>query len=128
MKVKPDDLADEALLAELQARLARSTKPSPDWIDAYRDGELLRTDECAAICDTSTETIRRRLSDADEMGQPIGLRFADVWLVSRRRLLADIERRKGLPERLAAESRAEKILKTRLPPHLSPRFVGVATG
>jgi hypothetical protein len=121
------DLADATLLAELAERLARSAKPATDWVAAYSDGELLRSDEAGIVAGLSAETIRRRCSESFDIGQPIGVHFAGVWLISARRLLADIEDRNGLPERLAAESRAEKLLKTRLAPQLSPQIVAPAT-
>ena len=127
MARKLDDLADADLLAELATRLAGSAKPATDWVDAFDAAELLRSEEAAAIADVSSETIRRRCVEAADIGKPLGVHFAGVWLVSRERLLCDIERRRGRSERLAAETRAEKVMKTRAPPQISSRFVAVTT-
>ena len=86
-KPRLDDFDDEILFAEVMARMTRSKTVVPDWIDAYASGEMLRLDEAAAIADVSDESIRRWASEADDVGQPIGVNFASVWLLSRRRFL-----------------------------------------
>jgi hypothetical protein len=121
------EIGTEDLLTEISERLKHVETP-PDWVDGYRAGEVLRTDQAACIAAVSDETIRRRCHEADNTGRPIGILIAKaVWLVSRKRLLADIERRGGRHARLAAESRAEKLFKTRLPPQLGARSVAMAT-
>ena len=107
LKLRDIAQADADLLAELATRLAGSAKPATDWVDAFDAAELLRSDEAAAIADVSSETIRRRCVEAADIGKPLGVHFAGVWLVSRERLLCDIERRRGRSERLAAETRAD---------------------
>ena len=118
-------MTNEALLAELKDRLTRT---QPDWVDDYRSGEVLKTDEAAIIAACSSETIRRRAAEAAERGRPIGVLIAKaVWFISLKRLLEDIELRDGKHERMAAESRAKKLLETRSPPQLSVRSVATAT-
>jgi hypothetical protein len=108
-----DDLDDVTLLAELLAR-ARSAIPesAPDWVALHfqHKPEVLRVDQAAVIAGKSAETIRKWCTDLAAVGRPIGVRFAgSVWLVSRKRLLAEIERRYGPSGRLAAEARAKKM-------------------
>ena len=111
------NLSNATLIAELSARLARSAGAEEDWVAAYERGEVLRTDEAALIADVSVDTLRRYCSHAADVGQPLGVCIAGaVWLVSVRRLLADIERRKGHHARLVAEERAAKLQKSRSSP------------
>jgi hypothetical protein len=120
-------ISTDNLLAELGARL-QPMEPAGDWVDAFDGGEVLRTDQAAFIAGTSDETVRRRCVEAADTGRRIGILFARaVWLVSKRRLLDDIERRDGRSARLAAETRAEKLFKTRPPPQLSLRSVATPT-
>ena len=87
-------MTNEALLAELKDRLTRT---QPDWVDDYRSGEVLKTDEAAIIAACSSETIRRRAAEAAERGRPIGVLIAKaVWFISLKRLLEDIELRDGI--------------------------------
>lgn len=128
MKPRLDHTPDDVLLGELQERLARS-KVVTDWVSAYHDGEALKTDEAALVAGCSAATIRRRAALAAENGKPIGVQFAkSVWIISLARLLDHIEHHDGKPARLAAETRTEKLLKTRAAPQLSVHSVGAATG
>ena len=123
-----DDDVDR-IVSALVARLGQAAElPCTDWVDQYRAGEALRTDEAATIADVSAETIRRHCADGERNGRPIGVLVAgSVWLVSRRRLLDEIERRDGRPERLAAESRAQKNAKMWPQPQSPIPFVAMAT-
>jgi hypothetical protein len=114
-----ENVADGDLIAALTARLARSeASTAADWIEEFRTGEVLLAGEAAAIASTSDDTVRRRLAEAKNRGERIGLCFAGVWFVSLRWLLADIERRFDPHERLAAESRARKVIEMRSTPHI----------
>lgn len=80
-----------------------------DWVDAWIDGDAIRTDEAAYIYGHSAQTIRRLAEAAAVTGRPIGKQVSkSVWLISRRRILDWIEREKGLPARVEAGARAEK--------------------
>ncbi len=105
----------EAVAAEAVAVL-RATAPSRDWLDEVLDdsGDALKTDEAAFVMGVHIDTMRDRAKAAASAGKPIGFLMASaVWLYSKRRILASIETEKGLPARLAAETRAEKSAKSR---------------
>src|SRR5258706_16164387 len=105
----PDQLAKR--IDEIAAEL-RQLPACGDWIDAFTSHDAISSDEAAFIAGCSAQTIRRRATEAAEIGQPIGISFASaVWLISKRRLLDYIETHKGRSGRLAAESRAEKYAK-----------------
>lgn len=118
--MKLDAVSGADLAAEVTARLMRTA--GDDWVALHyqHEPEVLRSDEAAAIADCSSETIRKWCAEAAAADRPIGVRFAaGVWLVSRVRLLDEIERRHGLSARLAAEGRAKKMHKSLTPPDLS---------
>jgi hypothetical protein len=74
-----------------------------DWVSDT--GEVLTVNEAAQLADCSVETVRRWASDFG-----IGRLFASsLWLISRRRLLAHIERRHGKAAMLAAASRGKNL-------------------
>lgn len=101
----------QEITRELRRQLDRldSLPLEGDWVDAWIDGDAIRTDEAAYIYGQSVQTIRR-VADASAMtGRSIGKQVSkSVWLISRRRLLDWIEREKGLPARVEANARAEK--------------------
>jgi hypothetical protein len=81
--------------------------PVGHWVHAYVAGDAIGTDAYIAGC--SPQTIRRRATEAEATGNPIGGWFAQsVWLISKQLLLDDIEQREGLHGRNAAISRVEK--------------------
>ncbi len=91
-----------------------------DWVDAFAEGDAIGSEEAAFIVGCSPQTIRRKAAEAAAAGRPIGIWFAQsLWLISKRRLLADIEKRDGRHERLAAESRAKEYAKMNAPPQNS---------
>jgi hypothetical protein len=79
--------------------------PTGDWVDAWAEGEAIGTDEAAYIGDCSQQTVRRRAVEAQAAGEPIGILFMGVWLISRRRWLDDIEGREGRLGRDVAKAR-----------------------
>jgi hypothetical protein len=107
MRTAADIAAD---LGPLVDELRASSKPK-DWLDAYRDGDLLFTYEAADIASRSVETVRRWCAEAEDVGNPIALSLAggSVWLISAPRFLDYIEATKGRPARLEAEERAKNI-------------------
>ena len=113
------DISDSDLAAEMLARMARSSQS--DWIDAYAAGEIVTSGEAAYICATSPDTILRRIDASVDIGSPIAVKFADVWLISKRRLLADHAHHEGHDEAEAAAERARALRswpqKVRLRPH-----------
>jgi hypothetical protein len=121
-------------LAELLERAAGKLRqlPAPvcsDWVDAFVEGDAIGTDFAGYICNCSAQTIRRRATDAAAAGKPLGIWFAQsVWLISKRRLLDDIEREEGRPGRLVAETRAAQYAKMNAPLQKAPAPERAATG
>jgi hypothetical protein len=113
-------------------RIAEELRQQPsagDWVDAFAERDAIGTDEAGFIADCSAQTIRRRASEATASGKPIGIWFAQsVWVISKRRLLDDIEARDGLPGRLAAISRADKYVALNPRDQVSMRDGLAATG
>jgi hypothetical protein len=99
------DIDDRDLLAEVAARLARSAGDPEDWVTAYRDGDALRSDEVGFVLGVSADTARRRCERANDLGSPLGILVAGLWLVSLRRLLRSLKP----DERAAAEARAKTL-------------------
>jgi hypothetical protein len=119
---------DKALLTELAARLA--VRPPPlDWVASYAVGDALKSDAAAVIAGCSAQTIRRRAEDAADTHRPLGVLLAgSVWLISLARLFDWIECHEGMPERLAAETRASKLAQLSASPQQSLRSGTAATG
>jgi hypothetical protein len=130
----PQTADDPIELPELLERAAAElrqlqTWASGDWVDAFVDGDAIGTDCAAFICGCSAQTIRRRATDAAAEGRPLGVWFArSVWLISKRRLLDDIERADGRPGRLVAETRAAQYAKLNVPLQKPPALERAATG
>jgi hypothetical protein len=132
--IEPPDVGpmgnyDLAKLLERAAAELRQLAAPADWVDAFVDGDAIGTDFAAYICDCSAQTIRRRATDAAAAGKPLGIWFAQsVWLISKRRLLDDIEREEGRPGRLVAETRAAQYAKMNAPLQKAPALERAATG
>jgi hypothetical protein len=111
---KVQDLAEKFASSHHLAP-AEPAPPSPAWMEEIARGEILTTNDAAAIVGvTSTQAIRTRCEDREQKGRPIGFCFGGfrgTWLISRRLLMTDIEREDGVPARLSAESRAKKLPK-----------------
>jgi hypothetical protein len=112
------DLAARLIaIAGEAAAAVREKQPAPapvrDWLSELLDivgGDVCNSDAAAMIAGCHADTIRSRAVTAMETGQPIGILVAgSAWLFSIRRLLDAIEAKNGLPARLAAVSRAEKV-------------------
>ena len=119
-----NDLADQLAVIAAQLRSQEQEQPpARDWLAELLDipgGDVINSDSAAAIMNCCADTARGRAVIAMEEGQPIAVLVANAaWFFSERRLLADIEGRKGLPERLAATTRAEKEREFRRRPMLS---------
>lgn len=127
MKSPLDHIGDDVLLTELAARLA--ARPPPlDWVSAYSSGDAIKTDAAAIVAGCSAQTIRRRAEEAADTARPLGVLLAgSVWLISLHRLLDHIELNEGLPERLAAETRARKLLEMSAPQQTLQRSVAATT-
>jgi hypothetical protein len=116
----------EQAAAEAVTHLRQS---SVHWIDLFYAGEMLYTDEAAAVYAKSAETVRRRCEGSADTNCPLGILLAEsVWMVSLARVLDDIEARDGRHAMLAAASRATKIAETRSSPQKSLRSRVAATG
>src|SRR5258707_1891154 len=74
----PDQLAKR--IDEIAAEL-RQLPACGDWIDAFTSHDAISSDEAAFIAGCSAQTIRRRATEAAEIGQPIGISFASAGLV-----------------------------------------------
>lgn len=83
-----------------------------DWFELFATGEILTTSDAGRIAGLSSEQIRKRCVQTAEVGQPIGVQTPSTWLVSKKRLLEDIEEYQGRHNRLVAETRAKKMLET----------------
>ena len=82
---------------------ARRAETGLDWVSDR--SEVLTIAEASELAGCSAETCRRWCSDFE-----IGRLFAgSLWLVSRGRLLAHIERRHGKAAMLAAMSRGKNL-------------------
>jgi hypothetical protein len=99
-------------LHRLAAALQQRT-PRGDWVDAG-DDDMISSDDAGFVIAKSADTAVRWFEVAAAEGFPLGIKRAGVCLFSLRRLLIWVERRKGLPARLACESRAQKIAEMRL--------------
>lgn len=97
--------------------LVASSAPT-DWFELFKTGEILTTEQAGHIAGLSGEQIRKRCVQTAEVGQPIGMQTAAIWLVSMRRLLDNIEQYAGPHDRLVAESRARKMLEMRATPQI----------
>ena len=93
------------------AALTKVALQQSGWMDEVRRGEILTVSQAATICDLTPQATRDRCQQAEDEGTPIAVRIAGVWLISRQRLLEDIELRSGRHERLVAEERAKKASK-----------------
>jgi len=94
---------DLARLLEQAAAELRQRPEGRHWIDEYLSGEMLYTDEAAAVYAKGAETVRRRCEASADTNRPLGILLAEsVWMVSLARLLDDIEKREGKPAMLAA--------------------------
>jgi hypothetical protein len=106
-----------ALAAEFAAARPAAAEPTmsgylPAWMCDMAAGEILTTNDAMVVCGVETsEAVRQRCKRAEDAGSPIAIGLGGAWLISRRLLLTDIERTKGLPARLIAESRAKKLPK-----------------
>jgi hypothetical protein len=120
-----NDIADrlDILAAEMRRQPATARTPASDWLAQLLDvvgGDVIGTDVAAMIVGCHPDTIRSRAVIAMEARQPIGILVAGaVWLFSQRRLLDAIEAHDGLPERLAAATRADKARVFRSRPTLT---------
>jgi hypothetical protein len=57
-----------------------------DWVDAWRSGDAISTDQAALISKCSTDTMRRRAETAAAEGQDLGVLHCGVNIPGRRRL------------------------------------------
>jgi hypothetical protein len=84
----------------------------PAWMHDIATGEILTTNDAMVVCSVTTpDAIRARCKRAEEDGFPVAVCLGGAYLISLRLLLSDVERTKGLPARLAAESAAKKLPK-----------------
>ena len=106
-------LQRQATTLQQMATALQQRTPQGDWVDAG-DADMITSDDAGFIIGRSPDTAVRWFEAAAAEGLPLGIKRAGVCLFSLRRLLIWVERRKGLPVRLACESRARKFAKMRL--------------
>jgi hypothetical protein len=102
----PCDIADRL---DAFADEVRSLPPRWSLVVAVRSGCVLTSDQAGFIAATSGETVRRRCEQTAASDRPLGVKVAGSWLVDRETLLDMIEDERGHHDRLAAETRAQKI-------------------
>jgi hypothetical protein len=100
-KVAAGVAALEAKIADIEAR-----RTEPHFSEELRDGKILTTAQAADIRGVSQQAITAQCAAAEEAGEWVGVRWANVWWVSLDKLLASI---KDPHDRLIAKGRAEKI-------------------
>ncbi|WP_156928477.1 hypothetical protein [Bradyrhizobium sp. th.b2] len=76
-------------------------------------GELLNLEQAADIAECSDEKIRKQCELTAGTKRPLGIKFANRWMVGKLELLDDLEqgkldRRRGPHARQRAENRAQK--------------------
>jgi hypothetical protein len=76
-------------------------------------GELLTLEQAADVAECSDEKIRKQCELTAGTNRPLGIKFANRWMVGKLELLDDLEqgkidRRRGPDARQRAEARARK--------------------
>jgi hypothetical protein len=76
-------------------------------------GELLNLEQAADVAECSDEKIRKQCELTTGTNRPLGIKFANRWMIGRLELLDDLEqgkidRRRGPHVRQRAEERARK--------------------
>ncbi|MEH2566543.1 hypothetical protein [Bradyrhizobium sp. AZCC 2289] len=76
-------------------------------------GELLNLEQAADVAECSDEKIRKQCELTSGTNHPLGIKFANRWMVGKLELLDDLEqgkidRRRGPHVRQSAEERARK--------------------
>jgi hypothetical protein len=102
----------EVMAAQATAALRR-VAPAREWLDELLDpdGDGLTSGSAAYISTCRPTRLAVAPRPQLQTDGPIGILMTKaVWLISLRRLLDSIELRDGLPARLAAQSRADKML------------------
>jgi hypothetical protein len=108
-------LADQ-LVDIADALRSQAKAPVGDWLAQYcaSDGDVINTDEAAYVLGCHRDTARSRAERAARTEKPIGILIAGAtWWFSEIRLLDSIEAESGRHERLAAETRAAEMRKSR---------------
>jgi hypothetical protein len=108
--MRPDlDLLHEAKRLLTEAIELPELAEAPSLFDIFASGEILTCRRAGLIRGLSSEQSRKRCVHTAEVGQPIGIRTDSIWLISKKRLLEDIEEYEGPYARLVAEDRARKL-------------------
>jgi hypothetical protein len=101
-------MADTDELAAPLDQAAAALRERPfqrNWIDQFRDGEVLVASVAARVAASDSETIRRWCVATADTDRALGVRVADLWLVDANELLYQIETRRDLHARREAETR-----------------------
>ena len=86
-----------------------------DWIDAWAS-DVLTSDQAGIIAECSAATVRRRAAEFAAVNRPIGINIGgSVWLISKSRWLALIQREQGATAAVAATRCAEKLAEMSAP-------------
>jgi len=102
-----DDTDHAAQLEQIAAAL-RQRPRARSWIAAFRDCEALPLSRAAEIAASDPETIRRWCIAAEYTEAPLGYLVGGTWLVDMPELMRQLEARRGVRARQAAEARLEK--------------------
>jgi hypothetical protein len=112
----------QSLIAEL-ARLVDDTRQLADRMRQFENegsvvarilrGELLTLEQAADVAECSDEKIRKQCELTAGTKRPLGIKFANRWMVGKLELLDDLEqgkidKRRGPQVRQRAEERARK--------------------
>jgi hypothetical protein len=112
----------QSLIAEL-ARLVDDTRQLADRMRQFENegsvvarilrGELLTLEQAADVAECSDEKIRKQCELTAGTNRPLGIKFANRWMVGKLELLDDLEqgkidRRRSPHVRQRAEERARK--------------------
>lgn len=109
-------IAEHARLAANIARLAdcvRQRESHHSVVARILRGELLTLEQAADVAECSDEKLRKHCELTAETNRPLGIKFANRWMVGKLELLDDLEqgkidRRRGSDVRQRAEERARR--------------------
>jgi hypothetical protein len=95
--------------AALLERIAADLRQRPRArIAQFRDCEALPLSRAAEIAGADPETIRRWCIATEQTDAPLGYQVGGLWIIDMPELMRQLEARRGVRARQAAEARLEK--------------------